>query len=327
MGPRKRLDRVARRLKRFERCRDTIEQEVYRLIAGERGNGPKEIRIVQAESGVSTLTFFVDCDGKRSYVLRCLLRRREVRYLPEIYAFCQNNRISAPKLFGKCNGLWWRIKIGFHLLLEEFIEAEPIENILGKPDRRILVVDGLAKCLANLHDVARSDYGRISKPDSRPYLDHYVKKARQKLERIQKTVPEISTAEIRPIDQFLLAESNQFHGARSYSLLHGDPSNGNVLVDQSNHVTLIDLEYMHFGIHQYDLQMARHYLLKDDHEVFERFKQTYNLCRKNKAEESGRLDVLCRIFVLLRSLPLKSDEQRTETWWQQWREIQSLAGK
>ncbi len=325
MRRRKGPNRVARRLKQFERCQHAIEKEVRRLISSSGQKAPSELRLVQTHSGASTLTFFVDCDGKRSYVLRCLLRRREVRHLPDIYAFCQENRVSTPRLFAKCRGFWRRIRVGFHLFLEEFIEAEPIEKSLCNREQQNLVIDGLATCLADLHGVTRSAYGPVSRAHSGPYLAYYVKKARQKLERIQKIVLEISGEETRPIERFLLDEFRNFKGASLYSLIHGDPSDGNVLVDKTNRVTLIDLEYMHFGIYQYDLQMVRHYLIKDDEELFKHFKQTYDLYRNNKAEESKRLENLCRVFVLLRSLPLRSEEDRDDGWWRQWNEIRSLA--
>ena len=324
MDRKKRLDRVNRRLKRFEQCRRAIEQELYRFVANDARRGPEELCLVKADGGVSTLTFFVDCDRTRSYVLRCLLRRREVRHLPEIYAICQKNSLRTPRLLGKYDGFWHRLKIGFHLFLEEFIEAEPIEKVLRSPDRQSPVLYNLARCLAELHDITRREYGPVAKPELRPFLAYYVKKAIRKLDRIQRTVSEISTQETESIGRFLIDKSKEYGRATTFSLVHGDPSDGNILVDNANRVTLVDLEYMHFGIHQYDLQMVRHYILKDDDGLFNHFKRTYDLLRENKPEESQRLDILCRLFVLLRSLPLQSPAQRTEEWWEQWREIQAL---
>jgi Ser/Thr protein kinase RdoA (MazF antagonist) len=152
-----------------------------------------------------------------------------------------------------------------------------------------------------------------------------LKKARQKLKEVSKAIPEISASEIQAIDRYLQDEARRFDGPRLYSLIHGDPINGNVLIDKADKVTLIDLEYMHFGLHQYDLQIVRHYLLKDDDDAFQLLKRTYDLRRKKKAEESRRLEILCRLLVLLKSLRPKTDKQRGEVWWQRWTEIQSLA--
>ena len=317
---------MARRLERFEGYRHRVEREVCRLVACDTGTEPQQIGLIQPERGVSTLTFFVDCDGRRSYVLRCLLRRREIGCLPQIYAFCDAKGLPVPVLRGQCVGFWGRLRVGFHLLLEEFVQAEPVEKVLNEHRRRDLVLDALARGMARFHDVTRTECGPVVGSRARNYLSYYVNKARQKLERIQETVPEIPRGTIEKVDRFLLEEFRDFRRATLYSLVHGDPSDGNVLVDEDNRVTWVDLENVHFGISQYDLQMVRHYLLGDDETVYLGFRKAYDGWRQNRADESARLDILCRVFVLLRSLRVESPSQRDEHWWGQWREIAVLAG-
>jgi aminoglycoside phosphotransferase (APT) family kinase protein len=223
------------------------------------------------------------------------------------------------------NGFWARIHAGFYLLLEEFIDAEALEVVVGRPDRSASVTEALAGCLARLHGVERPEYGPVTGPSRRPCLAYYVDKAVRKLERITDQVPNLSRDGIRRVGRFVQREAERFRAPRAFSLIHGDPSDGNVLVDQENRVTLIDLEYMHFGLPEYDLQMARHYLLRDDESLYRAFRGAYERRRGGPSQEPCRATNLFRVFVLLRSLPMSPGDPATERWRRQWEEIVSTA--
>ncbi len=319
------MNRVARRLRRFERHRCTIEKEIHRMISRENGNSLVKCRFIRPKRGVTTLTFIVECDGIRCYVLRCLPGRRKLRHLCQTSTFCRERGIPVPRVLSAREGFWCRLRNGFYLTLEEFVEADPIEEAIADQARHGPTVVSLASRLATLHDLSRPEHGPVFRPQRRAYLSQYLKKALQKLQKLRNTFPEISHEDATTVQWFLMKQSTNISEPTRYSLIHGALGGGNVLAKESGEVILIDLEHMHFGMPQYDLQSVRHYLLKDDEEAFAAFQQTYHSARKKKdGEDSAPLEVLFRVFVLLKSLRPELSGLTPENWRRQWREILDL---
>lgn len=312
-------------MRRFQRHRHNIEREITRMISEDLGKEPHQVRLVRPVCGVTTLTFFVDCGDRRSYVLRCLPRRYEAHHLERTSAFCRERGIPVPKLVNKRDGFWSRLRNGFHLTLEEFVNGAPVEELLSASHMRGSTVASLASCLAALHDITNDGHGPVSRPSSGTYLSHYVKKARRKLTRLHNMIPEIRDEELRSVEQFILRSLNRTTSSISFSLIHGALGGGNVLVHEHGNVIFIDLEHMHFGMPQYDLQSVRHYLLKDDDEAFAIFQKDYYATRTIAADsDSTQQELFFRVFVLLKSLSPKPADSPSDTWQRQWREILHL---
>lgn len=312
-------------MRRFQRHRHSIELEIQRLLSEGLGKEPGNFRLVRPARGATTLTFFVDLGDRRRYVLRCLPRRQEADDLQKTSAFCQEQDIPVPRLVTKSDGLWSRLRTGFHLTLEEFVVGTPVEELLSASQKRGIAVASLANSIAALHNITREDHGPVSSPRSGKYLSYYVKKARQKLTRLHKMIPAIRDEELRSVEQFILRSLNRTTSSISFSLIHGALGGGNVLVHEHGNVIFIDLEHMHFGMPQYDLQSVRHYLLKDDEEAFAIFQKQYYATRKIPPDsDSTQLELFFRVFVLLKSLSPNPADPPSDTWQRQWREILQL---
>lgn len=319
------MDRISRHLILFQRRYHNIESEIRHLISKNKNGYLGDLRFTQPARGKTTLTFFVEIDGKNEYFLRCLPGRAEMLRLSKTADFCLNHEIPAPRLVGTADGIWSRFLCGFYLALEELVVGDHIEDFLNTPKRQA-TIHLLAKQLASLHQHKRDNHGPVSNVSLKPYFAWYLKNAEKKLSAIRKTPGWVTEDEIATIRRFLSRGIQAGEAVRSYSLIHGALGGWNVLMDASSRVVFIDLTHMHFGLTQYDLQSVYHYLLKDDRNAYETFLDSYHTV-SGERENSGisSLSDLFRVIVLLKSLPLRGIEIRREDWLRQWYEIVAVS--
>jgi len=296
------------------------------MLVGQGVDSAGDLDLTRPGRGVSTLTLLAEFRNGERYVLRCLRRRSEVESLCLTHAFCRRHGVPVPDLIAKECGFWPRIRNGFHLVLEEFVPGGHFESVLWDTPRGPRVVQALARVVAGMHDIVRSGHGPVTSVVARPYLARHLKKARRKLADLIEQVTWISERDAERVASYLTHVAGEWGGSTAYSLVHGDLSGGNVLVTHDSQVVLVDLEYVHFGVPHHDIQYVRHYLFRDDAEVFRDFMNAYLSARRDpEMVRDPEVNRLFRVLVLLRVLRPDLDSGAEDKWRRNWEELMGLA--
>jgi hypothetical protein len=238
----------------------------------------------------------VPSSGTRTRVIRIVIKNGPIFYLKLfnniekftriLYAhrFFERHGLSVPRLMiwsytGRLNQ-----KVKGYFLLEEGVPGNLFIDVKEKNEG----IAKVAKALAKVHNVTRSQWGPLLMPRFGNYFSYYFKRTRRRIADLVNYEPTFSEEDATELHQYYF-RWRKVVGIRDYfELIHGRVNTGNFIINSE--ATIIDLVTAAFGHFAYDLIRALHRFCEGNAELEQVFLNSYfSISNRNQFADYDRI--------------------------------------
>lgn len=250
--------------------------------------------------GGAAFELSIPSSGTRTRVLRIMIKNGPIFYLKlfnniekftkVLYAhrFFEKHKLSVPRLMiwsyaGRINQ-----KVKGYFLLEEGVPGDLFIDLKEKNEG----IAKVAKALAKVHNVTRSQWGSLLVPRFGNYFNYYFKRTRRRIADLVKHEPAFSEEDALKLHQYYF-KWREVVGIRDcFELIHARVNTGNFIINSE--ATIIDLVTAAFGHFAYDLIRALHRFCEGNAELEQIFLNSYfSISNRN---QSADYEKLCPFF-------------------------------
>lgn len=227
--------------------------------------------LTRTDLGVHNIVFYLDIEGYRPLVLKAIGKRRRMEMLVACARHLAEHGISVPRIVHVGPDRWLFGRRGFHLVCEERIVGATLFE-LGRPHE---LLPGVASFFAALHNVCSPTWGTIDRMRSGGLYAHLNRRLQDKIRQWQaddRTFPEVLSKQIRV---WAAGWQRRIDEIRTFSLSHGDPNPGNIMVTPEGDFALLDTGHIRYLPRALDYWMVKIHLCRDDPEKAGMFQNAY----------------------------------------------------
>ena len=223
---------VQHRVERF--VRDTLREKL--------GWPQRRFSLEATELGVHNHVFFLDIEGAPPLVVKGVARQQRFKTLVAAAEHLQHHGIPVPRILHahEDRGLfsWPRL----HIICEERITgATAFEK-----DSPAALVPAIARLFSRLHSVRRDAWGKLSEDNTGGLHRYLLAKARGQMNQWGRLDGFVSRVMIERCTAWLAERKTAVDRIRSFSLSHGDPNPGNIMVQEDGGMYLLDVGHIRY---------------------------------------------------------------------------------
>ena len=248
-----------------------LQQRLEHYIAGRLcpalGCPGARFSLAATPLGINSAVYYLDIEGKPSLVLKALTKRSRFRQMLGCHAHLAGHGIGVPDILHAEEDGRIVKRIGRHIICEERIVGPTLSERRDSAE----LISAAARLFCSLHAVTRDTWGKIDESKTGGLHASLVKKMKENLHVWQDRPAGLEKKAVawahgwrQPVDRLT-----------RFSLSHGDPNPGNIILDGSGRLLLLDtghLRYLPRAIDFYTLQLN---LCEDDEGKQKIFEDAY----------------------------------------------------
>ncbi len=258
-------------MKQHPALRDRIEQYIAQHLLPLLGCTGRPFTLRETALGVHNLVFYLDSEGCRPLVVKAIQKRSRFQALCSCANHLAANNIRVPQIVHAREDTRIFGRLGCHIICEERIVGE---TLFEKRDAAGLL-PAAAEFFAGMHAVTRSAWGPLDRQRADGLYGHLRGRLRDKLAQWQAADTALP-AQLSPgIRAWIEPWRESVGRIRLFSLSHGDPNPGNIMVNADNAFFLLDIGHIRYLPRAIDYFMLRTHLCRDNPERIRTFEQAY----------------------------------------------------
>ena len=233
---------------------ESIHAYVRQRLLQRLGLARKQFHLKAVNAGIHSKVFFLDVEGELPLVLKIIPKRERFRTIVACSRHLAHQGVSVPQIICADEDSRFFNRRGMHVICEERIPGETIENAKRSPE----LIRLIAEFFSRMHATTRDTWGSIYAGKQRGLFNYLYEKSERKVQGwcvIDNTVPQ-------RLQNKILAALTSWKSAIShigvFSLSHGDPNPNNIIISTgSKRLFLLDtgtIRYFPRAIDYYMLQ-------------------------------------------------------------------------
>jgi len=240
--------------------RETITRYVRDTLLPALGGAGRPCALTETDLGVHTRVFHLDIEGRGPLVLKAIGKRKRFRTLCACAAHCAAHGVSAPRIVHADEDARLFNRRGFHVVCEERIPGRTLFE-LGCPDDLLAPAAAL---FASLHDNTRPAWGALDRPRAAGLHRFLTGRMRAKIAQWRAADPGFPARLDERLAVWAGAWRERIDAIRVFSLSHGDPNPGNIMVTAEKKLVLLDIGHLRYLPRAIDYWMVKIHLCRDD---------------------------------------------------------------
>lgn len=226
------MDRVTRRVHRYV---------ARRLLPALHAPG-QPFSLQAPAAGMHSRVWYLDIPGQRALVLKGVSSRDRFEAMLQGTACLRRHGMPVPEIVHAEPRRLIPGGPGMHLVCEERIAGHTLFE-LGRP---VEAIAAAGRLFARLHAVTAPQWGPPGRGRTGGLADFLIARTRVRLDRWRACDRELTRARIRHVTEFLCAGRAVVDAIGLFSLCHGDPNPGNILIDEAGQLWLLDTGNVRF---------------------------------------------------------------------------------
>lgn len=273
-----------------------LEQYVARKLLPALGCSGRHFSLRETSLGIHNHVFYLDIEGHAPLVVKGIEKRDRFNSLCACSGHLADNGIAVPRIIHAEEDKRLFGKLGFHVVCEERIEGETLFE--HKDSSRYIA--GAARFFSRMHNATRTTWGRIDEARTTGLYKHMRARMLDKLKKWELMDASFPLAVRDGLAGWLKPWEHPVDALRSFSLSHGDPNPGNIIVTADNRMFLLDTGHIRYMPRAIDLCMLEVNLCRGDAAKVKIFHDAYlreMSCTQHEALQST--EPFFRLFVLI----------------------------
>jgi len=222
--------------------------------------------------GMRSLVYLVDFAGLPRVVLRADGRWLRAARLAYNFRSFARLGLPVPRLLGCDLSPLTRLRWGFYVLAEEFVEGHFVDHA---PDR-VAAVRAAARALARFHSVTRRTWGWPGIPRLGSYRAYFLGHVAKRAANLARRLPQ---GQAERLNAWFREQAAAAPLGSPFALTHGRVNCGNFVVRPDGEATLLDLIEARYGSFCPDLVAALDRLCARDETLMSAFLREYFAAR------------------------------------------------
>lgn len=240
--------------------REAITRYIRDTLLPAIGCAGRPFTLTQTELGIHTRVLYLDIEGRSPLVLKAIGKRKRFRTLCACAAQCAACGVSAPRIVHADEDSRFFNRRGFHVVCEERIMGHTLFE-LGTPEDLLVPA---AAFFASLHNTTRPAWGVLDRPRTTGLHRFLTGRMREKLAQWRSADPGFPARLDERVQAWAAAWRERIDALRVFSLSHGDPNPGNIMVTGEGKLVLLDIGHLRYMPRAIDYCMLKLHLCRDD---------------------------------------------------------------
>jgi Ser/Thr protein kinase RdoA (MazF antagonist) len=249
----------------------TIERYVREILREKLGRPESRFSLEATELGIHSHVFFLHIEGAPPLVVKGITKRQRFRAQVAATGHLLENGISVPRILHSHEDrsiFSWR---QLHVLCEERITGTTV-FASEAPDSRVPELAGL---FSRLHAVRRDSWGKLSEPRSGGLHEYLTARTRGQLKQWGALDASFSKQLAERCAAWLRERKALVDTVTSFSLSHGDPNPGNIMVREDGTLYLLDVGHLRYLPRAIEYYMLVVHFCRDSRELLRLFDDRY----------------------------------------------------
>lgn len=258
-------------MKQQPALRNRIRQYVAQKLLPLLGCSNRAFTLHETALGMHNLVFYLDIEAYRPLILKGIRKRDRFHAICSCAAHLAESGIRVPEILYAAEDRRFFGRLGCHIICEERIVGQ---TLFEKHDAAGLL-PAAAQLFAGMHAVTRTAWGPLDRQRAAGLYGHLRGRLRAKLAQWQ-AADSASPAELyNRILAWIEHWRDPVGRIRVFSLSHGDPNPGNIIVNAENELFLLDTGHIRYLPRAIDYFMIRTHLCRDNPDRIQAFEQAY----------------------------------------------------
>lgn len=248
-----------------------MEQYVRETLLHELGYAHKTFSLEATDLGIHNHVFFLDIEGAPPLVVKWITKKERFQTLLNCTRHLLQHRVRVPGILYAREDRRFLQRPGMHIICEERITGHTVYETNAPAQ----LIPEIARVFSHLHSIKRNTWGKISSGDTKGLYEYLFDKTNRKLKQWEQQDCLFAGPVAKQITDRMRSGMRCIHDISSFSLSHGDPNPGNIIVSADNHLYLLDtghLRYLPRAIDYYSLVV---HFCQDNQELLQHFENNY----------------------------------------------------
>jgi Ser/Thr protein kinase RdoA (MazF antagonist) len=283
-------------MKNSEKIKLRMECFVRNTLRGKLGWPERRFSLEATELGVHNHVFFLDIEGAPPLVVKGVTKKQRFKSLVTAADHLLRQSIPVPRVLYACEDpsmlSWPRL----HILCEERITGATIFEKGSPAD----LIPAIAALYVRLHSTRRNAWGALAERNSGGLYEYLLAKSRSRLKEWGQLDRAVSTRMAERCIARLEQGKTAVSGISSFSLSHGDPNPGNIMVREDGSLYLLDVGHIRYLPRQIDYYQLVAHFCRDNAELQRLFGEKYFAgMAAGEQEEFATTQQFFKLYVLI----------------------------
>jgi len=229
-------------MKAGEAPQKRIEQFIKQKLLIELGFPQKNFSLEATNLGIHNHVFFLDVEGEPQLVVKGIAKKELFKNLIHCANHLVQHNIRIPKILYAYEDRGFFKRKRLHIICEERINGKTAFE-LASP--RMLLPE-IARFFSHMHSVKRNVWGKINQGKGAGLYEYLMNKTIKNLQQLQRHDQTFASSLSPSIASWMKSKKALIQQISSFSLSHGDPNPGNVMISSDGQVYLLDVGHIRY---------------------------------------------------------------------------------
>jgi len=248
-----------------------FEQYVARRVLPELGSPRAAFALTATQLGVNSDVFFLDIAGRPPLVLKAIRRAGRFSSLLRCAALLAEHGFKVPPIVYARRASRLFDRLGRHIICEERI----VGPTLAERGQSEALRTETARLFARLHRIQRTGWGPPDQRRSHGLYRLLCSKLQERLRAWRSCDSGLSPALAERMVAWLKPWQQQIEQISVFSLCHGDPNPGNLIIGPHDDIYLLDIGHIRYVPPALDFFTLQFNLCEDDARMAAAFEAAY----------------------------------------------------
>jgi aminoglycoside phosphotransferase (APT) family kinase protein len=248
-----------------------LEQYLRESLLRKLGFQQKQFTLEATALGIHNHVFFLTVAGERPLVIKGVTNKDRFQTALHSYRHLAGHGIRVPRVLytRQDRGLWNRL--GMHIICEERIMGKTVFE-LPQPEK---LIPDIARFFSRLHGIMRPAWGTIDGGRHTGLYEYLLERAVKKLKTWQQQDPGLSPAFTKQCSLWMKTGKRSVQGIATFSLSHGDPNPGNIMLSNDGTLYLLDIGHIRYLPRALDFYALEVHYCQDHPDRIQLFEENY----------------------------------------------------
>jgi len=219
-----------------------LEQHVARCVLPKLGCPRAAFSLAATPLGVNSDVFFLDIEGRAPLVLKAIRQADRFRAVLRCSALLAGHDIRIPGIVYARRAPRLLSRLGRHVICEERIMGPTLAERKGSET----LLAGAARLFARLHRIQRNSWGPPDQCRTHGLYRFLRSKLLERLRQWRSHDPGLDASLAERVAAWIRPWEQQIEEISTFSLCHGDPNPGNLILGPQHELYLLDTGHMRY---------------------------------------------------------------------------------
>lgn len=224
-------------MKTSEKTRFRLESYLKAKFPSIRGKRGVAMSLMTTDLGIHNHVFHLNIEGGPPLIVKGIFKRQRFLELLDNASHLKKNGIRVPMIVFAKEDKKLCGRLGMHIICEERIFGKTLFEMKDPSS----VLPDVARIFSRMHNIQRKSWGKVSNGKRNGFYENIIEKTEKKLRRWKQVDPAFDTRNHEKIIKWLVEYSKPVRKIHTFSLCHGDPNPGNIIVNEENSIVLLDV--------------------------------------------------------------------------------------